>query len=173
MELWERESCIAWGWRCSGAWRSSLLGKRRGQVKGFVLTSMISFCRRADVLQPRPIASLEPLPVALETHLSIFRGAQQDGEEQGHAEHCDLHLPLRCGKSWVKLEKVRGSFIPPRTPPCPSLPQEPPGQSQAWRRHQPWQQAQPRHRVICPASSTDPATFPGITPASCMGQLHG
>ena len=55
--------------------------------------------------------------MALGTHLSIFWGAQQDGEEQGHAEHCGLHLPLPSGKSWVKLEKVRGRFIPPRTPP--------------------------------------------------------
>ena len=34
-ELWEGESCLGWGWRCRGAWRSSLLGKGRGQVKGF------------------------------------------------------------------------------------------------------------------------------------------
>lgn len=100
-----------------------------------MLTTTISFCRRADVLQPRPIPRLEPLLVALRTHLSIFWGAQQDGEEQGHTEHCDLHLPLRCGESWVKLGKVRGRFIPPGLLLAPP-PREPPGQSQAWQRHQ-------------------------------------
>lgn len=35
MELWKAESCIARGWRCRGAWKSLLLGKGRGQVKGF------------------------------------------------------------------------------------------------------------------------------------------
>ena len=112
------------------------LGKGEAKARGFLLPTIILFCRRADVLQPRPIPSFEPLPVASGTHLSIFWGAQQDGEEQGHAEHCDLHLPLRCGESWVRLEKVRGRFIPPRTPPCSS--QESPGQSQAWQRHQLW-----------------------------------
>lgn len=133
-----------------------------------MLTTTISFCRRADVLQPRSVPSLEPCRGALWTHLSICWGAQQDSEEQGHAEHCGLHGSLWCGESWVKLEKVKGRFIPPRTPPCP--PQEPPGQSQTWQRHQSWQQARPRHRVT-PAFSMAPATFPGISPASCTGQL--
>ena len=48
------------------------LGKGEAKARGFMLPTMISFCRRADVLQPRPIPSLEHLPVALGTHLSVF-----------------------------------------------------------------------------------------------------
>lgn len=137
-ELWKAESCIAWGFSLS-----SCLGKGEANSRGFVLTTVISSCRGADVLQPTPVPSLEPLHEALGTHLSICWGAQQDGEEQGHAEHCDLHVSLRCGESWMRLEKVRGRFIPPRTPPLP------PGQSQTWQRHQPWQQAWPRRSHPC------------------------
>ena len=117
MELGEGESCIAQGWRRREPGDAPCLGKGEAKSRVFVLTTTILFCRRADALQPRPLPSLEPLPVALRTHLSIFWHAQQDGEEQGQAQHGDLHLPLQFGECWVKLQKVRGRFIPPRTPP--------------------------------------------------------
>lgn len=114
-ELWKAESCIAWGFS-----PSPCSGKGEANSRGFMLTTMILSCRGADVLQPRPLPSLEPLHGALRTHLSICWGAQQDGEEQGHAEHCDLHVSLRCGESCMRLEKVRGRFIPPQDSSLPS-----------------------------------------------------
>ncbi|KAK2514194.1 hypothetical protein Q9966_015877 [Columba livia] len=46
-------------------------------------------------------ASTAPLvPAAKEEE-----GNAHDSEEQGHTEHCDLHLPLRCREFWVMPEK--------------------------------------------------------------------
>lgn len=69
----------------------------------------------------------------------------------------------------MKLEKVRDKIY--LCPVSSCLPQEPLGQSWVWQGHQPWQQAQPWHRLT-PTPGTQPATFPGTRPASCVGQLH-
>ena len=105
MELWRGESCIVGAGGAGEPAGAPGLGKGEAKATDFMFITTTSFCRRADVLQPRPIPSLKPLPMALGTPLSIFWGTQQDGEEQGHGEHCDLHLPLQCGECWVKLKR--------------------------------------------------------------------
>ena len=67
-----------------GAWRGHRVGSREGIWEG-----------KGRELQK---AGYED-SIWLVPHLILCREAQQDGEEQGHAEHSHLHLPLALGSA--------------------------------------------------------------------------